>query len=80
MVHRLRLLLPALPLMQWSTAPDHSCLHMQMHGQMHVHGGWSPDYCFDGCEARIVPSPRSVSGRDAQRAVRVPERLRPVRR
>ncbi|QFZ75044.1 hypothetical protein GFH48_18800 [Streptomyces fagopyri] len=37
---------PMWPLMQWPTAPDHSSVHVQMHEQMHVHGGWSHGYSF----------------------------------
>ena len=32
------------PMMQWSTGPDHSCVHVPMHEQMHVHGGWGSGY------------------------------------
>ncbi|TFI27607.1 hypothetical protein E4P36_12600 [Streptomyces sp. 4R-3d] len=31
-------------MVQVSTSSDHSCVHMPMHEQMHVHGGCSLDY------------------------------------
>ncbi|KAF0647785.1 hypothetical protein K701_21385 [Streptomyces fradiae ATCC 10745 = DSM 40063] len=31
-------------MLQVSTIRDHSCVHLRMHGQMHVHTGCSFDY------------------------------------
>lgn len=34
--------------LQVSTVQNHSCVHLQMHEQMHVHAGWSVHYSFAG--------------------------------
>ncbi|TPQ20862.1 hypothetical protein FGD71_017895 [Streptomyces sporangiiformans] len=41
------------PVMQRSTDPDHSPLHLQMHEQMHVHAGWFCGYSFHACLTRL---------------------------
>ncbi|AZP19433.1 hypothetical protein EJC51_27225 [Streptomyces aquilus] len=43
-------------LMQRSTGPDHSSVHVQMHEQMHVHAGCSRGYRCDVRGATSVPA------------------------
>ncbi|QEV07607.1 hypothetical protein CP972_19945 [Streptomyces prasinus] len=63
-----------LPLMQWSTDPDHSFVQVQTHGQMHVHAGCSRSYS----PAALPAGPR-VEG-DAYEGSSVPSSPSPVPR
>ncbi|TXS26617.1 hypothetical protein EAO74_10840 [Streptomyces sp. gb1(2016)] len=45
---------------QVSTSSDHSCVHMPMHEQMHVHAGCARDYSFAAVPlARVFTRPPS---------------------
>ncbi|GGY21247.1 hypothetical protein GCM10010384_30040 [Streptomyces djakartensis] len=63
--------------MQWSTDPDHSPVHVQMHGQMHVHARWSRGYSRDD---RFTESSCLFDGPAPSRVPRDRERRRRYRR
>ncbi|GAA2426768.1 hypothetical protein GCM10010388_12840 [Streptomyces mauvecolor] len=38
---------------EWSTAPDHSCVHVRLHGKMHVHAGCPGGYTYFRARALV---------------------------
>ncbi|MCI3152870.1 hypothetical protein ELQ39_14075 [Streptomyces sp. GB4-14] len=52
------------PLMQWSTDPDHSSVHVHMHERMHVHEGCRGGYSLTGpavpALTEVRPSPAAL--------------------